>query len=82
MKVKKLIKELQKLNPNRDILTRTRDGELIAYDISHIIQAYENNGKTLVEFDGDLSEEDLENSDKQDIKYIALNKPCYLILPD
>ena len=82
MKVKKLIKELQKLKPNQNILTRTRDGELIAYDISHIIQAYENNGRTLVEFEGELSEEDLENCGKEDIRHIALNKPCYLILPD
>ncbi len=82
MKVKKLIKELKKLNQNLDILIRSRDGEIFSYDISHVIKAYENNGNHVLEFEGHLTEEWLEDLSKEDIKYIALHKPCYVIIPE
>lgn len=46
--------------------------------ISIIFQAYENKGDIFAEYEGDrISEEDIEDLSKEQIKYIATHDPVY-----
>lgn len=83
MKVKELIEGLQQLDQNRDIVIQNRDGDIFVYDIACIVQAYEDQGDILTEYEGDrISEEDLEDLNKGQIKYIATHDPVYIIKPN
>lgn len=85
MKVKELVERLQNLDQNREITIQNRDGEIYAYSIGSVFQAYENQGDIFAEYEGDrISEEDIEelNLSKENIKYIATHDPVYIIKPE
>lgn len=82
MIVKDLIAKLQKLDLEKEILIQNGDGG--SFDIANITSAYFDSASftTIVEYNDPLSKEDLEDLSKENLRFIVLNKSCYIIKPE
>lgn len=81
MIVKELIEILKKLDQNRVIEIQNRDGDIFTYNIDSVITAYEDSGNIIVKYNNVLHEDDLEDLSKENLRFIVLNDPVYVIQP-
>lgn len=91
MQVKELVEKLQKLDQDQDILIQSRDGESYSYDINDIVEAYIDQGESIIEYDVneetpfikcDMELEDTGDLSKEQIEFIETNDPVYIIKPE